>query len=177
MAKVLQTKGDLPQELCRSSQKKRRTTSFQPPAKPKKSLGAVVVFTVRRLDFLRPLGKVLFVDDRNFNVKILNHLRPQAEILPDAERGLEEDMIVATFSESQVCMERRALPIVPLILRYSTAEAIFVLRENERSPEGCIITLGLQVFAGEMIGQQQLRLHEVVETLAVEPWHVLVQQL
>jgi hypothetical protein len=114
---------------------------FQPTTEPKKSLGAIVVLTLRSLDFLRPLCKILLAGDRNGNIEITNHLHPQVWTLPDTERGPEEDVVVATFSKRQVYVELRALPIVLLILRCSTAKAVLELGENKRPPEGVVIPL------------------------------------
>lgn len=98
-----------------------------------------MVLTLRSLDFLRPRCKILLTGDGNYNIEIPNHFHPQVWTLPDAERGPEQDVVVATFSKHQVYVELWALPILLLILRCSTAVAVFELGENERPPEGLVI--------------------------------------
>lgn len=155
---------------------------FQPPAEPKKSLGAIVVLTLPSLDFLRPLRKIPLARDRNCNIEIPNHFHPQVWTLPDAERGPEQDVVVATFSKRQVYVKLRALPIGLLILWRSAAVAVFKPGEFERPPEGLVIPLDqrliLHVLAqGEMIGHQLLIAHEMEDALALQPGHVLIQPL
>lgn len=99
-----------------------------------------MVPTLCSLDFLRPLFKILLVGNRNHNVEIPNHLLPQARTLPDAERSPEQDMVVTAFSKRQARVERWALSISLLILRCSTAVAVFKLAsEIEGPPEGRVI--------------------------------------
>lgn len=68
---------------------KRWTTPFQLPTEPQKSLRAVVVLTLRRLDFLRPLHKIFLAGERNGNSQITCHLCPQVWALPDAKHRPE----------------------------------------------------------------------------------------
>lgn len=115
---------------------------FQPPTEPKKSFRAVMVFTLRHPNFLRPLRKIFLAGERNGNTQITYHFPPQVWALPDAKRRPKQNMVVATFSKPQVDMERWALPVVLLILRRSTGITVFKLGgEIERLPECHVIPL------------------------------------